>query len=281
MNALRLLVVHWNQPEACARTVSAFLDQGLALEVTVIDNNSFPELFQRLKSIIDPRVTLVRLSENRGWGGALNLALRDWLRHETGSYCLISAHDALPESDCVSLLLSAVERDVRVGIACPQYPEPIITSLSRWHGVQPKAARPGERGLSQEIDVPHGTVLLVRRECLQEIGLFDPRYFAYGDEHELGARAVRKGWKVVIVWGAVVVNPTTSTENAWRSYLFARNSLLLVHDYFGGWAATLRALLILANTIRLGLLQRRPLALRARCRGVWDYLTGHMGRPPL
>ena len=83
--------------------------------------------------------------------------------------------------------------------------------------------------------------MLVRRECLQEIGIFDQRYFAYGDEHELGARAVREGWKVVMVWGAVVVNPVTSTENAWRSYLFARNSLFLVHDYFGGAAATLRA----------------------------------------
>jgi GT2 family glycosyltransferase len=83
--------------------------------------------------------------------------------------------------------------------------------------------------------------MLVRRQCLDEIGLFDQRYFAYGDEHDLGARAVRHGWKVVLVWGSIVTNPATRTENSWRSYLFARNSLFLVHAYFGRAAATLES----------------------------------------
>ena len=56
--------------------------------------------------------------------------------------------------------------------------------------------------------------MLVRRQCLDEIGLFDQRYFAYGDEHDLGARAVRHGWKVVLVWGSIVTNPATRTENS-------------------------------------------------------------------
>jgi GT2 family glycosyltransferase len=281
MTVSRLLIVHWNQPEACARTVRAFLAQDVPLDITVLDNDSSPELFQELESILDSDANIVRLDNNKGWGGALNVALRHWLHSETSSFCFISAHDAMPESDCLPLLLRAAENDARVGIACPQYPEPIITRFSRWHGVQPETALPRGRGISQEIDVPHGTLMLVRRECLQEIGIFDQRYFAYGDEHELGARAVRKGWKVVMVWGAVVVNPVTSTENAWRSYLFARNSLFLVHDYFGGAAATLRALLILANTLRLAFHRHNSSSVRARWRAVRDYFAGRTGRPPI
>ncbi len=212
MSVSRLLVVHWNQPEACARTVRAFLAQNVPLEITVLDNDSSAELFQQLELILDSDANIVRLDNNKGWGGALNVALRHWLHSETSSFCFISAHDAMPESDCLPLLLRAAENDARIGIACPQYPEPIITRFSRWHGVQPERVLPRERGVSQEIDVPHGTLMLVRRKCLQEIGIFDQRYFAYGDEHELGARAVRNGWKVVMVWGAIVVNPVTSTE---------------------------------------------------------------------
>jgi hypothetical protein len=84
-----------------------------------------------------------------------------------------------------------------------------------------------------------------------------------------------------MVWGAVVVNPATSTENAWRSYLFARNSLFLVRDYFGRAAAILRALLILANTLRLALHPHHSSSARPRLRAVRDYFAGHAGRPQL
>lgn len=283
MTEVDLFVVHWNQPTSCIATVNAMRTQGVPLRVTVIDNDSDGESLHQLETALDPSVEIVRLDDNKGWGGALNVVLRRWLRRPINRYCLISAHDAMPEPDCLRLLLDAAEANPRVGIACPQYREPFITRLSRWRGVHPVAAEPRAAGSAQEVDVPHGTLMLVRRECLDEIGLFDQRYFAYGDEHELGARAVRKGWKVVLVWGSVVTNPNTWTESAWRSYLFARNSLFIVHDYFGRGAATMRALLILLNTVRL-LTHRQSggfaFSARARWRAVRDYFTGRTGRPP-
>lgn len=277
-----LFVVHWNQPAACAATVRAFLAQEIPLRVTVIDNHSDPGCFQQLHAELDPSVEVLRLTENKGWGGALNVVLRQWLSAETNSYCLISAHDAIPDPGCLRLLINAVDADSRIGIACPQYAEPIIARLSRWHGVFPETANPRAPGFAQEVDVPHGTLMLARRECLAQIGLFDERYFAYGDEHELGARAVRRGWKVVLVWGAVVTNPGTWTASYLRSYLFARNSLLLVHDYFGRTAAWVRAFLLLANTLRLLVLARDDnfaFSARARWNAVRDHLAGRYGRP--
>ncbi|MEO5754603.1 MAG: glycosyltransferase [Chthoniobacterales bacterium] len=277
-----LFVLHWNQPEACLATVAAFRKQDIPLRVTVIDNDSEPEAFQRLESELDPAVILVRLDDNKGWGGGFNVVLRRWLHSGKSPYCLISAHDAMPEPDCLRLLIAAAEADPRVGIACPQYPEPFIPRLSRWRGVYPETVAPLPSGMAQEVDVPHGTLMLARRECLEEIGLFDQRYFAYGDEHDLGARAVRHGWKVVLVWGSIVVNPATWTESSWRSYLFARNSLLLVAGSFGRGAALLRALLILANTLRLLVSQRKDgfaCSARARWRAVRDYFGGVTGRP--
>ena len=96
------------------------------------------------------------------------------------------------------------------------------------------------------------------------------------------ARAVRHGWKVVLVWGSVVTNPGTWTESSWRSYLFARNSLYLVRAYFGRAAATLRAILILANTLRLLTFHREDgfaFSARARWKAVRDYFKGCTGRP--
>ena len=282
MSEIDLFVVHWNQATSCVSTVTALCNQGIPLKVTVIDNDSAGDAYQHLQAELDPSVKLVRLDDNKGWGGALNVVLRGWLRSETSPYCLISAHDAIPAPDCLPLLIAVADADPRVGIACPQYPDPFIPRLSRWRGVHPVTVLAQAKGSGQEVDVPHGTLMLVRRKCLEEIGLFDQRYFAYGDEHDLGARAVRHGWKVLLVWGSIVTNPTTRVESSWRSYLLARNSLFLVRAYFGRTAATLRAVLILVNTLRLLAFHRDngfAFSARARWKAVRDYFGGSTGRP--
>jgi len=113
--------------------------------------------------------------------------------------------------------------------------------------------------------------------------LFDERYFAYGDEHEIGLRARRQNWKVSVVWGAVVLNPGTWTASRTRSYLFARNSLLLIRTYAGwGWAA-LRVLLMLPNTLRMLVMPpQREYAFSATARmlAIRDFLLGRYGPPP-
>lgn len=273
----KLLVVHWNQPNACATTVRALAAQGVPLSIAVIDNCSEPAAFAQLQEKLGGTCEIVRLEKNHGWGGALNIALQRWLAEETTPLCLISAHDAAPAPECLPRLVAAAEADARLGIVCPQFPEPYVARFSRRRGVVPENIEPPVRGTVQEVDAPHGTLMLVRRDCLREIGLFDERYFAYGDEHELGLRARRHGWKVAIVWGAIVTNPNTSTASALRSYLFARNSLLLVHDYFGARAAWMRLVLLLGNTLRLALAREASANPAARLRGVRDFLLGRFG----
>jgi N-acetylglucosaminyl-diphospho-decaprenol L-rhamnosyltransferase len=277
-----LFVVHWNRPAECLATIEALRAQDVPLNVTIIDNASRPETRDILKTRLGPEIQLLQLDRNRGWGGALNIALKNWLEQGTNRYCIISAHDAVPAAECLRLLIEAAEADPRIGIACPQYHDPMVARFSPFRGVVPERMRVLPPGVAQPVDAPHGTLMLCRRECIQQIGLFDERYFAYGDEHELGMRARRDGWKVVMVWGAIVTNPGTSTESPLRSYLFARNSLLLVRDYAGWWSALLRAAMILLNTLRLKL--QSPggdfaFSAPARFRGVRDYFAGRWGKP--
>jgi N-acetylglucosaminyl-diphospho-decaprenol L-rhamnosyltransferase len=267
----------------CLATIRSSLAQIPGLQILVLDNNSSIGNYETLRGRIDSSVGILRFEENKGWGPALNIALRKWLSGETGPYCFISAHDAEPAPDCLTRLQAAMDADAKLGVACPQYPDCSVPQLSALHGVSYKFVNPPPSDHVESIDVPHGTLMIVRRECFAEIGLFDERYFAYGDEHELGARARRQGWKVGLVWGAIVANPQTSTPKFWRSYLFARNSLLMVRDYFGKWAALMRALVILVNTVRSVISKRRDDAVfspRAQWQGLLDYFDGRLGPPP-
>lgn len=278
-----LFILHWNCPEECLRTINAFRAQGVPLRIQVIDNHSEPEALRKLTDRLPPEVQLVTLSENHGWGAAFNIVLQDWLATPGGEFCFVSAHDAIPADSCIELILRALTKNPRLGIACPEYGVPEILQFSRLRCYRTVPVRARMRGSIDIVDVPFGTVIAFRKQCLREIGLFDERYFAYGDEAEIGVRARRRNWLVGVVWGAVVENPGTWTPSRTRSYLFTRNSLLLVKTHAGrGWAA-LRLLLMLPNTLRILLVPSdRDFAFSASARmlAIRDFLLGRFGPPP-
>lgn len=278
-----LFILHWNRPDECLRTVNAFRAQDVPLEIHVIDNHSDPEALKSLTERLPPDVRLRVLDKNRGWGGAFNLVLKEWLAADGCEFCFISAHDAIPAEGCVGLVLHNMMEDHRIGIACPEYGISEIPHFSklRYCFNARVAVRP--RGKSEPIEMLHGTVIAFRRQCLLEIGLFDERFFAYGDEHDIGLRARQKNWLVCVVWGAVVENPGTWTASRTRSYLFARNSLLLIKTHGGrGWAAV-RLLFMLPNTLRMLVFppdKGYAFSASARLLAIRDFLLGRYGPPP-
>ncbi len=278
-----LFVLHWNRPDECLRTVEAFLEQDYPLQVEVIDNASEDAALQALRDKLPAAVKVRRLSENKGWGPALNVVLSEWLATCQSEFCFISAHDAMPGEHCIRMLVESMNADPKIGIASPEYGTSEIPCFDSLRYLRSKPVERRISGTVEAVDVPHGTLMLLRKSCLQDIGLFDERYFAYGDEHELGLRAGLHHWKVALVWGAVVVNPGTWTASSTRSYLFARNSLLLVRTYGGRWSAALRFLLMIPNTLRMVCMPPNKdyaFSARARFTAMGDFLFSRYGPPP-
>lgn len=59
-----------------------------------------------------------------------------------------------------------------------------------------------------------GTVMMISRSCLQEIGGFDPRIFMYGEDVELCWRATKRHWDVALVdAGKVIHLGSASSDN--------------------------------------------------------------------
>lgn len=226
-------------------------------------------------------VRLVLLGENRGFGAAANAGIRRWLDEETEPWVAVVPHDAEPAPDTTSRLLSAATAEGPVGLVCADVGDQARPVVDAYMG-----ALPG-RSLApagwEPADYPHGTMLLANRACLEDIGLFDESFFAYGEEADLGLRARRMGWQVGIVRGAMVTNPTMSSATAAVDYLKQRNTLLLIRRHFGWWPATMRVVMALGQLLR-GVVfpgSRPPwFSTRARRRAVWDGYRGHGGPPP-
>ena len=279
---LRVFVLHWNRPAECVRTVGELGRQGVPVRITVIDNNSKPENLRALIDGLPASTDVLRLDANLGWGRALNEALRPWISEGPEELCAVCAHDAALEPRCLERVVAALHADARLGLACPQHGRPEVVEFSATKGVHLRHVPAGVDGDVVQMPAPHGTLSILRRRCLQEIGAFDERYFAYGDETEIGIRAARAGWRSGMVWGARVSNPGTSTPHRLRAYLLARNNILTVHLQFGAGAALGRAVVTLASCLKpFWWAQRNGLGLvAARARGTMDFFLRRFGQPP-
>lgn len=275
------IVVHRRRPASCVRTIARLRDEGVDT-IVVVDNASPAE--QR-KVILDahPDVVLLENSENLGFGPGANVGFRWWLEHSEDEWVVLCPHDAEPARGAIATLLDAATNRLGAGLACAEYGE------HEWSGkpqidayfgsvLVPSERRPGWESCHH----PHGTLMLARRACLEEIGLFDERYFAYGEEADLGERARRAGWDVGIVWGAVVRNPGMSSETGVPEYLMLRNSLMLVRSYWGRYHAFVQLVVALYITGRGALGGKRTpfWDLRARLLAMRDFLVGRDGPPP-
>jgi GT2 family glycosyltransferase len=276
-----VVIVHWNQPERCVRTGRTFLAQvGVDVELLIVDNGSEPAARAALATEL-PEAEVVALGRNAGFGGAANVGMRRWLERGTGEWVAVAPHDALPERDCLRRLLDAAVERPRAGLASAEFGEPGKPVVDRYFGGI-LVARERSDGW-EDAGHPHGTLLVARRACLEEVGLFDERYFAYCEEADLGLRAAAAGWEVGVVWGAIVHNPSVSVRSDVAEYLMLRNSLLLVREHFGRYHAFIRICFAVVNTARLGL---RPAARGpffswpARRRALRDFLSRRLGPPP-
>jgi GT2 family glycosyltransferase len=214
--------------------VGVFQAQNVRLNVCVIDNHSEPEALRSLEDRLPAGVRLVKLSENKAWGGAFNVVMRQWLTNGGSEFCFIPAHDAIPAEGCMGLLVRGMTADSRIYVTTARY---------QW--------RPGRKASAKRSTCLTAPSSVSGKNCIRAIGLLDERYIAYGDGHEIGLRARQRNWLVSVVWGAVVQNPGTWTASRTRSYLFARNSLLLLETYAGWGRAAARLGLVLPNTLRM------------------------------
>jgi GT2 family glycosyltransferase len=265
------------------------LEQGLDLDIWIADNGSKPEVIKMLRARLHPSIHLVELGHNKGWGPALNVLLRNWLEHDVSPFCLKSDDDALPQPGCLQRLIDVISTggDERIGIASAEYGVAHFPVFSPIRGPRLVPRERPKDGTIEPVPFPWGTIFAIRRECLEAIGLFDERYFMYGDDYEIGLRAWRHDWKVVVVWGSIVINPISdSLPSPVKTYLFARNTLLLAKEYGSRYEAAVRAFLIAGNTVHLSLsrgFRENEINARwamARMMGIRDFLRGQFGPPP-
>jgi N-acetylglucosaminyl-diphospho-decaprenol L-rhamnosyltransferase len=204
-------------------------------QVVIVDNGSTdgtPE------SAADSRaaVSLLRTGANLGFGGAANLGVRatdtEWV--------LVCNPDVILGHGAVAELLAAVARWPRAAALGPLirntdgtvYPSArALPSLAVgighallarvWPSNPATAAyrRSNESLTERTAGWLSGSCMLLRREAFESVGGFDPAYFMYFEDVDLGDRLGRAGWLNVYVPSAEVTHVGGHSTNRYRALM--------------------------------------------------------------
>lgn len=275
-----VVVIHRNRPDAVGRTVEAFRDQSVPTEVIVVDNGSTAATQAELPGLVGD-AELILTGANLGFGPGGNVGLRRFLAAGPGEWVAIAPHDALPDHDTLEKMLAAVASRPSVGLMSADVGDGMRPIIDPFLGTI-DAAPTVETGFDPA-DYPHGTLMMCRRACLEEIGLFDERYFAYCEEAELAIRAARAGWTCGVVRGAMVRNPGMSASIERVAYLQLRNTLLMLREHYGRRNEWFRIAVAVVQ-LPIGAVHVPSRGLHwspaGRRKAIRDHLRGRYGPPP-
>jgi GT2 family glycosyltransferase len=275
-----VVIIHRNRPDAVGRTVTAFRQQSIPTRVVVVDNGSIAATEAALPTLVGD-AELILTGENLGFGPGGNVGLRRFLADGQGEWVAIAPHDALPDVDTLEKMLAEVANRPSVGLMSADVGDGMRPIIDPYLGTI-EAVPTVESGFDPA-DYPHGTLMMCRRACLEEVGLFDERYFAYCEESELAIRAARAGWDCGVIRGAMVRNPGMSASIERVAYLQLRNTLLMLKEHYGRKNEWFRIGVALVQ-VPVGMVHVPSRGLhwspRGRLKAIRDHLRGRYGPPP-
>ena len=221
---------------ACLRSVFASVPPGTAIHV-IDDASPEPELVAALTELAQAgRIHLTRHPRNRGFPAAANAGIAASAGHDV----VLLNSDTLTPPGWLERLQAAAYAAVDIGTACPLSNDATILSYPRVIGGNPVpdlldtmrvAALAARANGDAVLDIPTavGSCMYIRRDCLDQVGMFREDLFAqgYGEENDFCLRASHRGWCHVAVPGAFVAHLGAASFGAAQAHLTARNMRVL------------------------------------------------------
>jgi len=241
-----IITVNFNQVE-----VTAALLQSLRaityprVEILVVDNGSTTGNPDSLATDY-PEITLIKSSENLGFAGGNNLAVRV----ATGEYLLFLNNDTEVTPGFLEPLVERMAADPTIGMISPKirfFHTPDMIQYAGYTPMHPLTLRQHLIGFHEtdhgQYDRGgytysiHGAAMMVRRQAIEKTGMMEELYFLYYEEHDWAARIKRVGYKIYYEPDSLVLHKesvTTGRESPLKTYYINRNRFLFARRNFRG-----------------------------------------------
>lgn len=282
-----VIIIHYANLANIRAAVASVLASKNAekLHVVIVDNAAQEPAEALRDTYTDDRVTILRLSKNRGFSGANNAGIRWALNNLSGVAVVLLNDDATVAPDALPILLESLQNNARLGAVTPKiyftaghefhagYSKDELGKVLWYAGgiIDWREVVGSHRGVDEVdrgqydtlIDTPFATgcCVALNAETLQSIGALDDKYFLYYEDSDLSLRMRRAGWKVQYQPKAVAWHQNAGSSGSGSKlhvYYQTRNRLLFAWRY-----APWRAKLFLAKQAVLQLRGADPIIKRA------------------
>ncbi len=238
-----VVVVSRDLPPVLAEALDSLRAQSLRdLETIVVLNRAAEPVPGAAWASAFDGSRLIVAGRNLGFAGGANLGIGA----ARGRYVLLLNDDARAEPGWAEALVAEAERSPGVGMCASKVLliDPagridttghrlFVDGLNRGRG-RFEIDR-GQYDGVRDVLFPSGAAALYRRAMLDELGGFDERFFAYGEDTDLGLRARLAGWGCRYVPDAVAFHHGSVTAGAYSSFKafhVERNRVWLVAKHF-------------------------------------------------
>jgi GT2 family glycosyltransferase len=179
-------------------------------EIVVVDNDSTDGTAEILQNEF-PELTMIRSGGNLGYTGGNNRGIEHAIERGADYVLILNPDTVVADPKFLTKMIAYVEANPLVGIAGPRvflreegivqntvlFPPGLLRNIVNWvlFRINPKSFElSGDEVV--ETQVLNGVCILIRVNCLREIGLFDEKIFMYIEDADLDYRARREGWRV-------------------------------------------------------------------------------------
>lgn len=241
---LSIIIVSYNTKKLTKQCVDSVLKhtRDIEFEIIFVDNHSTDGSVEMLSTISKqyPNIKLVKSDENLGFGGANNVGIEK----SQAEYVLLLNSDTIVTSNLVKEMVDWMDKHVNVGVSgCALKNEdgsyqgsggyfPNLLNVFSWMTIQdlpfvdriikpfhPMKERNFQSNISfykkaRKLDWVTGAYMLIRKEALDRVGLFDSDYFMYTEETDLCFRLCKAGYSVFYLpqWEIIHLGGASSTR---------------------------------------------------------------------
>lgn len=225
-NIISTIIVNYNAGDLLRRCVDSLLNCSLEIEIIVVDNASTDGSLNALVGL--PNIKIIKNQTNLGFAAACNIGAAI----ASAPFLLFLNPDCSFEQGTLVTLLDALRADKQVGMAGGLLVNPDDTEQPGGRRAVPTPWRSFVRafgltyfsdrwpklffdfhmhtqplpGHSIEVEAISGACMLVKREAINDVGLWDEGYFLHCEDLDWCMRFRQKDWKILFVPAAKVTH---------------------------------------------------------------------------
>lgn len=281
-----IITLNWNRCiDTLALLASCNQQTFTNYRIIVVDNGSTDDSPATIAARY-PSIEQVSTGRNLGFAGGMNVGIRRALDRGAELVFLVN-NDTILAPECIAELVAVIQVTA-ADIAAPailyaQPPDKVWSLGGRRRRFTLEIRQCHNDAMLRQakqpfaVDFVTGCGMVIRRGCLEQVGLFDERFFMYYEDADFCLRAQQAGMSMCVVpearmWHKVATS-IGGSDSPGERYHMARSSVQFFVKHVRGWrwlvVGPYRAASAARILLRL-LLCRRTRAAQAYAAGLWD-----------